>query len=119
MAAAARLGDYCTGHGCWPPRPGITASPNVFINGIPAHRIDDLWLAHCCDGSCHPGVVASGSGNVNINGRAAARIGDSISCGSLIAMGSPNVSIGSGQSVVDTISGQLGEILDQVDLGAL
>jgi uncharacterized Zn-binding protein involved in type VI secretion len=31
---------------------------------------------------------------VRINGLAAARIGDFISCGSLIAMGSPTVNIG-------------------------
>jgi len=96
MPAAARLGDYCTGHGCWPPRTGVSASPNVYINGIQAHKLKDPWNVHCCptDG-CHPGEVASGSATVFINGRPAARIGDSISCGSLIAMGSPNVSIGS------------------------
>ena len=95
MAAAARLGDFCTGHGCWPPRTGITASTNVFINGIPAHRFGDGWNLHCCplDG-CHLGAVAEGSATVRINGLAAARIGDFISCGSLIAMGSPTVNIG-------------------------
>jgi uncharacterized Zn-binding protein involved in type VI secretion len=96
MPAAARLGDYCTGHGCWPPRTGVTASPNVIINGIRAHRLNDTWNIHCCPkAGCHPGAVASGSASVFINGRPAARIGDSISCGSYIAMGSPNVSIGS------------------------
>jgi len=74
----------------------VSASPNVYINGIQAHKLKDPWNVHCCptDG-CHPGEVASGSATVFINGRPAARIGDSISCGSLIAMGSPNVSIGS------------------------
>ena len=96
MPAAARLGDYCTGHGCWPPRDGISASPNVHINGIAAHRLNDPWNVHCCpNDGCHAGNVASGSASVFINGLPAARIGDSINCGSLIAMGSPNVSIGS------------------------
>jgi len=96
MPAAARLGDFCTGHGCWPPRDGISASPNVFVNGIKAHRLNDPWNIHCCpNAGCHPGAVASGSASVFINGRPAARIGDSISCGSYIAMGSPNVSMGS------------------------
>lgn len=96
MAAVARLGDLCTGHGCWPPRPGIEASDDVFVNGIRVHRVGDGWQTHCCDGSCHPGVVVSGSGSVFINGRSAARIADSINCGSLIAQGSPNVFIGGG-----------------------
>ena len=95
MPAAARLGDLCTGHGCWPPREGVSASPNVFINGIPAHRLNDPWYIHCCDTDCHDGEVASGSGTVFINGLPAARMGDSISCGSLISEGSPNVHIGS------------------------
>lgn len=94
MAAAARLGDICTGHGCWPPRPGYEASDDVFINGIAAHREGDGWLVHCCDSSCHASEVAGGSNSVFINGRPAARIGDAIACGSLIAQGSPNTFIG-------------------------
>ena len=121
MPAAARLGDYCTGHGCWPPRTGVSASPNVYINGIQAHKLKDPWNVHCCptDG-CHPGEVASGSATVFINGRPAARIGDSISCGSLIAMGSPNVSIGSqsrgrgGYGASGLIDGALGFAEDYV-----
>jgi len=95
MPAASRLGDACTGHGCFPPRPGISASPTVFINGIAAHRVSDPWNVHCCPGAgCHDGVVAAGSGTVKINGLAAARIGDAISCGSVIAVGSSTVFIG-------------------------
>ena len=98
MAAAARLGDICTGHGCFPPRAGASASNNVFINSIRAHRLNDAWHVHCCDGSCHASRVASGSGTVFINGRPAARIGDNIACGSLIAQGSNNVFIGDGSA---------------------
>jgi uncharacterized Zn-binding protein involved in type VI secretion len=94
MPAAARLGDYCTGHGCYPPRTGVTASIDVFINGIEAHRLTDVWDIHCCLGDCHGGIVEEGSTTVFINGLAAARIGDSVACGSLIAMGSPTVNIG-------------------------
>jgi uncharacterized Zn-binding protein involved in type VI secretion len=36
MPAVSRLGDNCTGHGCWPPRPSTGASPNVRVNGIAA-----------------------------------------------------------------------------------
>lgn len=95
MAAAARLGDICSGHGCFPPRTGVSASPNVFINGRPAHRGGDPWNMHCCPNmGCHPGMVAGGSATVFINGLPAARMGDSVGCGSVIAMGSSNVFIG-------------------------
>lgn len=93
MAAVSRLGDQCSGHGCFPPRAGANASNNVFANGIATHRLGDGWQAHCCD-ICHPGTVAGGSSTVFINGKPAARIGDSIDCGSLIAQGSNNVFIG-------------------------
>ena len=93
MAAAARLSDICSGHDCFPPRSGASASNNVFINGLRAHKQGDGWQSHCCD-TCHPGTVASGSRKVYINGSAAARIGDQINCGSLIAQGSNSVFIG-------------------------
>jgi uncharacterized Zn-binding protein involved in type VI secretion len=95
MPAAARLGDICTGHGCWPPRTGISASTNVFINGRPAHKVGDAWNIHCCPKKgCHPGTVAAGSRGIYINGSPAARIGDSINCGSVIAAGSSNTFFG-------------------------
>lgn len=95
MAAAARLSDICSGHGCFPPRAGSNASSNVRINGLAAHRLGDGWQPHCCPKKgCHPSSVTSGSGTVRINGRPAARIGDSVGCGSIIAQGSSNVFIG-------------------------
>jgi uncharacterized Zn-binding protein involved in type VI secretion len=72
---------------------GVTASSNVFINGIAAHRQGDAWAQHCCD-TCHTGVVATGSSTVFINGKPATRIGDQINCGSVLAKGSNNVFIG-------------------------
>lgn len=95
MAAAARLGDLCTGHECYPPRDGVSASPNVFTNGRNSHRLNDPWKTHCCgDDGCHASTVASGSRTVFINGKRATRIGDRIACGSLVAQGSRNVFIG-------------------------
>ena len=41
MPGIVRLGDVCTGHGCWPPRPNVEASPNVFVNSIAVHRLYD------------------------------------------------------------------------------
>jgi len=40
-AGVVRLGDVCSGHGCWPSRACIEASSDVLINGIPAHRVGD------------------------------------------------------------------------------
>lgn len=93
MPPASRLGDECTGHGCFPPRPSIEGSPDVYINGKPALRKDDAYAVHSCKSS-HGGKVANGSGSVYINGKPAARIGDPIDCGSNVAQGSPNVIIG-------------------------
>jgi uncharacterized Zn-binding protein involved in type VI secretion len=95
MAAASRLGDICSGHGCFPPRAGKDAASTVFINGIQAHKYGDPWDVHCCPGAgCHPSIIGGGSGSVTIEKAPAARIGDSIACGSVIAQGSSNVFIG-------------------------
>lgn len=90
MPAAVRKGDVCTGHQCYPSRPNVAGSPNVFVNGIPSHRQGDGWSVHCCI-YCHGGNAASGSPNVFVNGRPKCRIGDAVSCGSRMASGSPNV----------------------------
>ena len=91
MPSIVRLGDTGSGHGCFPPRVNDQGSPNVFVNGIPAHRLGDHWTVHCCSGSCHDSVMAAGSPNVFVNGLPVARIGDGVACGSVAAQGSPNV----------------------------
>jgi len=95
MPAVARKGDICTGHGCFPPRPNTQGSPDVFINGIAAHRVSDAWAAHGC-GDCtpHGGSLAAGSATVFVNGLPLGRIGDPVSCGSSVAQGSPDVYAG-------------------------
>lgn len=94
MPEVALLGCLCSGHGCYPPRPNITASPNVYIEGIAVHRQSDMWASHCCDSNCHGGTTVSGSSKVYINGLQVARIGDPVSCGSVIAEGSSKVICG-------------------------
>lgn len=94
MPAATRIGDQCSGHGCFPPRVNDQGSSNVFLNGIGAHRVGDHWVTHCCGDSCHDSVAAVGSSTVFINGVAATRIGDLVACGSAIAQGSPSVFFG-------------------------
>lgn len=97
MPSAHRLGDIGTGHSCYPPRPNVEASPNVFVNGIAWHRQGDAWGVHCCPGSpppCHAGTLSAGSSTVFVNGKQAARVGDPVSCGSAAAIGSSNVFAG-------------------------
>ena len=95
MPAQARKPDVCSGHGCYPPRPPASWSSNVKVNGLEALRQYDAYAAHGC-AVCvpHGGSVASGSSTVYINDRQAARIGDPIDCGSVIAVGSHNVLVG-------------------------
>ena len=91
---AARLHDICTGHGCFPPRPCITASTDVFTNDRGAMRVGDRFDKHCCGPICHDGRLAAGSATVFINNRAAGRITDPVSCGSRVMTASDNVLIG-------------------------
>lgn len=91
---ACRLGDFCTGHRCYPPRPSVEGSPDVFTNNRPQHRVTDKWGVHCCGLSCHDSELVSGSKTVLINGLGAARVGDPVACGSKVMTGSHNVIIG-------------------------
>lgn len=94
MPAAVRLGDQCTGHGCFGPRVNDSASGDVFINGKGAHRVGDHWVTHCCGPTCHDSTMAAGSATVFVNGKPAARVGDMLACGSAAAEGSSNVFFG-------------------------
>lgn len=99
MPSAARLGDSCAGHGCFPATPIIAGSGDVIINGKPAARKGDAVLLHACPcpnmpHGIHSRAISGGSSNVFINGKAAARVGDAIGCGGSVAAGSGNVIIG-------------------------
>jgi uncharacterized Zn-binding protein involved in type VI secretion len=91
MPSVARLSDTCSGHDAFPPRANSTASENVFVNGLGAHRVSDVWNIHCDGSSCHDSTLAEGSPTVFVNGLALGRVGDVITCGSTIATGSDNV----------------------------
>lgn len=91
MTNAVRIGDITSGHGCFPPRPTITGSQNVLIENIPAHRVGDAVLIHCCGPVCHDGITITGSSKVFINGLQAARIGDMVSCGDMLLTGAKKV----------------------------
>ena len=89
MPGVVRLGDMCSGHGCFPGRMSVSASPDCLIEGIPAVRVGDLWENHGCSVCApHDAMQASGSPNVKINGIPVARIGDALDCGSTNLTGS-------------------------------
>lgn len=90
MPGAARLTDFCSGHGCFPSRPNIGASDDVFVNDRGAHRVGDLWNTHTCD-STHGGFTITGSPDVFVNDLPKARIDDLVDCGSRILTGSDDV----------------------------
>jgi len=94
MPAVSRLGDTCTGHGCFPPRASTAGSGNVFVNGIAAHRQGDGWAVHACGSSSHGSALSAGSSSVFVNGLALARIADPVACGSAVGQGSGNVFAG-------------------------
>jgi uncharacterized Zn-binding protein involved in type VI secretion len=89
MSAAVRLGDKCSGHGPFSPRPSTEGSPKTIVNNKPVVRVGDAWANHP-----HPGKQASGSPTVFAEGKAIARVGDNIDCGSKSSNGSPDVFIG-------------------------
>lgn len=96
MPQAVRHLDLCAGHGCWPPRPNATASLDVYINLRGAHRLRDLWQAHCCGPACHGAYQKTGSPDVFVNSRPIARVGDEVSCGTYNMTGSLNVFVNDG-----------------------
>lgn len=105
MPPQSRLGDKslvpADAHGCpacpHPATgPAVAGSPNVFVNGLPAIRVDDPGIHAAC---CGPNKwnAKTGSRSVIINGRAAHRLGDLVKhCGGMgqTIEGSPNVIVG-------------------------
>ncbi len=105
MPPQARLGDKAfvpaDAHGCpacphTATGPAIGGSPNVFVNGRPAIRVDDPGIHAAC---CGPNTwnAKTGSSSVFINGRAAHRLGDMVKhCGGMGSTieGSANVFVG-------------------------
>ena len=96
MASAARIGDTVSVHECGVTPTAATGSPNVFINGIAAHRVGDTNTAHpYAPVTCptHETALTSGSPNVFVNGQPLGRVGDPYSCGITVTSGSPDVLI--------------------------
>ena len=105
MPGQGRLGDKANisadKHGCpGCPHPGIgpaiAGSPDVFVNGRPALRVDDVGIHAVC---CGPNMwkAKDGSGTVFINGKKAHRQNDGTThCGGdgSLSEGSTDVIVG-------------------------
>lgn len=94
-----RMGiDMCSGHPegatYYPPRPAITGSPDVFVEGLPAVRFGDQWAPHTNLFKVHGGVGIGGSFTVFCNGVPLVRQTDLIDCTSLVLTGSTTVFAG-------------------------
>lgn len=88
MPEVCRLGDICTGHGDWPPRPNVEGDDHLMINGLPVHCEGHRWAVHCnTQPQCHDSVLAAGSSFLEVNGRRVGRVGDPVACGSVVATG--------------------------------
>lgn len=96
MPAVSRIGDMSTGHGCFPPTALVTTSvTKTFFNGKLASVVDNACqhAPHTCGRVTHAGSTrspSSGASKTFIEGKVAARIGDDIACGDVIAQGSSN-----------------------------
>lgn len=91
----SRLPDITTGHGCWAPSVGVTASPNVICNKLPVHVVGDTFTPHTCGTDVHFDVAAKGSLKVFVNKRSVMRLGDLLAPPALMAQASFNVFAGS------------------------
>jgi uncharacterized Zn-binding protein involved in type VI secretion len=93
MPGVCRLGDKAKAqidvHGC--PAcphpnvigPSISASSNVFVNGAPALRVDDIGMHTACCGT-NMWQITSASGKVFVNGSQVVRQGDpTLHCGGI------------------------------------
>lgn len=78
-------------------------SLNVFTNGLAAARAH-VDLTSCSKHPSPPLPIATGSGQVFINGMPAARVDDKTGCGAVITKGSSSVFLGGGTVQTDTIN---------------
>jgi uncharacterized Zn-binding protein involved in type VI secretion len=96
MPEVTLMGHSCTGHGCWPPRGSSQGEPNFTVRGIPVHCEGHAWAAHTCPAipETHGSVLQSGAPRFTVRGKEIGRVGDPVACGSLVAQGEPNFTVG-------------------------
>lgn len=93
LTGVTRKTDVCSGHGCFPPRPSVSWSPDFFVNSLEVERNGDSLTVHCCGNSCHGGNWVGGK-SYYVNGKSIQTEFDPISCGSVGAVHSPDFFVG-------------------------
>lgn len=99
MPAASLEGHISSGHGCFPPtasESGFSSKTNIESKACQLKGLTK-YTAHSCGSSVHLALAratSSGSSKVNIEGKPAVRIGDSIACGDTVSQGASKVFIG-------------------------
>jgi uncharacterized Zn-binding protein involved in type VI secretion len=99
MPSIALESKVSTGHDCFPPVPAVGPyTTKSFFNGLAIQLKDTTrYQPHTCGRTTHAGetrLVIQGSGTFFLEGKAVARIGDSIACGDAVSEGSSNSFIG-------------------------
>lgn len=94
MSGVAFKGGKCTGHSCFPPRESTEGADTVTVNDKPVHCVGHQWAFHTCGDNTHKGALANGSDGVSVEGVAVGRIGDDVTCGSVVAEGSEDTTAG-------------------------
>lgn len=85
MPACARLGDPAGG-------PITATATTVLVNGVPVARLGDPVVPHGI-GPHAVAVIVGASMNVEAEGIAVTRLGDSASCGDSVSGGSSDVTV--------------------------
>ena len=95
MPKACRTTDTVSVHECGVVPTADSASADVFIESLAAHRVTDTNSSHpavpapsCAE---HVTTLSSGSPDVFVNGLALARIGDAYGCGITLTSGASTV----------------------------
>lgn len=86
MPRLARKGDASSHGGTI-----ISGAGKTTADGLPVARVGDL---HSCPIPGHgTTAISSGSPTLLVEGKAAARVGDSCGCGAVITSGSPDIEV--------------------------
>lgn len=88
---------------CSPASQVYRASPDVFINGLPVHRVTDGWETHTDGSDAHSAETVEGVHGFTVNGKQVAMTGCVVSCGSMTAQGSDNVFVWHSSTYADSL----------------
>ena len=92
MPGVVRQGDMAI-HGSYSPQYPTQFSPNVMVDNKPVVIKGCTYSTHTDGDDTHDGV-AVGEGTVYCNDQPLQKVGDKVSCGSIMVEGSASVSIG-------------------------